>query len=429
MNPQRSNQTSDESGVSRVAPTSLADIELTNHLSEIIDTRRNEELESRLQINRDAAPLDVLARVLSLNSTASGLSSFTMSNQLGHPEAVGFRAIGFGQCGIIFERPGRGYVIKVARPYFEEALWNDLQVHAACYQAFERQQPRLEVRVPRVLSYVPRANRTWWDTHLPLFPPERTAFPLPSMALMTERILPLPKIARQALINTYCPAPSQLAASSEPTNRDCLARIYLGRRRPLIRPPLANFTLRNFSLFLDQMVELQFPIHEYAYAIGEALAVIHWSAHLDAFDVEFVLGSERESTWDSSIHLALGDIGEALSAMPPHTDIETLLAVNFKRRTTRLWVLDFNLCSTWQEKQALDEPDNLIEQLVHAFIENDPYYPRPLADLETDQELWRVFSSAYHKKATNILSVPGREARISELPQKFLDACVLKQRG
>ncbi|PHH86803.1 hypothetical protein CDD83_9740 [Cordyceps sp. RAO-2017] len=34
------------------------------------------------------------------------------------------------------------------------------------------------------------------------------------------------------------------------------------------------------------------PVHEYARDMGEALAIMHWAAHINAYDVEFVMGSE-----------------------------------------------------------------------------------------------------------------------------------------
>ncbi|KAJ5638373.1 hypothetical protein N7490_008252 [Penicillium lividum] len=62
--------------------------------------------------------------------------------------------------------------------------------------------------------------------------------------------------------------------SVSPTNRDYLARVYLGRRR-ITTAPSANVTLRNFNLHLDQMIELGLPIQKMAGAISEALALVH----------------------------------------------------------------------------------------------------------------------------------------------------------
>ncbi|KAJ5801583.1 uncharacterized protein N7518_003651 [Penicillium psychrosexuale] len=420
------NQDSGDSGSSTISPTLRKDINLTNRLSALLDAARNEDLTSELQILPTAEPREVLSRVLSLSSVISTASSFAFFNTVQQTSSVGLRSIGFGQCGIVFERPGRAYVIKIARPSFENALWVDFQAHLAVYQAFTDQQS-VEVRVPEIFSYVPKTNKQWWDSHIDLFHRSHLSFPLPAMALITERILPLPKLARQALIDAYCPASSRLAVSSHETNRDCLARIYLGRRRGANDPPSRNFTLRNFNLCLDQMIELNLPIQNYAKAIGEALAIMHWSANVDCYDIEFVLGSEAETTYTQNICRSLGLSAKQVATMPPHSDIDGMMRVNFRRRTTRVWVLDFNLCNLWEERLALEKPDDLITHLAAAFFENDPYYPRPSEDSEPEKSLWFTFSSSYLDVAARLLSVAGKDPRLLSLPGKFIDACVSGQ--
>lgn len=116
------------------------------------------------------------------------------------------------------------------------------------------------------------------------------------MTLISERILPLPRIAREALISKYCAPETRSFAAADPTNRDCLARLYLGRRR-IRTTPAPNFTLRNFNLHLDQMLDLSYPVNSLARAIGEALATIHWSANVDAYNIKFVLGSDGEKEY------------------------------------------------------------------------------------------------------------------------------------
>lgn len=427
MDSRRSQQTSDESSSSCISSAFGADIELTNRLSALLDARHNEEVERQLQLVKGAPSQEVLCRVLSINSVVSTSSSFATFNQENHNVSAGFRTIGFGQCGIVFERPGRGYVIKVARPFFEESLWSDLQAHFAVHHAFQEQQQQqrqLEVKTPRVFSFIPKDYREWWDSHLPLFDIQGQ-FSVPSMALITERILPIPKVARQALIDTYCPASYRVAVSSHSTNRDCLARIYLGRRRPAEHPPPANFTLRNFNLCLDQMIELNLPVYHYAKAIGEALATIHWAANVDGYDVEFVLGSEGDTRYTQDISSSLGLTPQAIAEMPKYTNLDAMMSVNFKRRTTGIWVLDFNLCNMWQESTGYEKPDELISQLVLAFFENDPYYPRPTDLQGVDHDLWVAFSSEYLKRATEILAV--KDLRLADLPQRFIRACVVRQ--
>ncbi|KAJ5081919.1 zinc finger protein-domain-containing protein [Penicillium alfredii] len=250
--------------------------------------------------------------------------------------------------------------------------------------------------------------------------------PLPAMAFITEGILPLPKIAREALITKYCPQHLQAHVSASATNRDCLARVYLGRRLPATVPLAPNFTLRNYNLCLDQVVELNLPVELYAAGIGEALAIIHWAANVDGYEVEFVLGSEGDARYTQDISSSLNLTWEQLAAMSPHSNVDSLMRANFKRRTTRLWVLDFNLCNMWEEKVGWEDPDSLISHLVVAFFENDPYFPLPLMELDIDRQLWATFTAAYLSKAGHILAAPGKE-RLVSLPQRFIDACVLRE--
>lgn len=409
--------------------TSLrADIELANRLSAKLDSDWNNAVEQQLNIPEDPSPAEVLMAVLSPHSTTSMATSFGNFHQSKQTMPVCYRAIGFGQCGLVFERPGRGYVVKIAKPAYELGLWNDFRAHFYVRQAFEKEKDTVECRVPRVFSYVPKNNLQWWEENMPFFVDVHESLPLPAMALVTERILPLPKIARQALINSYCAPLLRPVVSANPTNRDCLARVYLGRRRPANAPPPPNFTLRNYNLFLDQMLDLSLPVASFAAAIGEALAIIHWRANVDAYDIEFVLGSEGDVSYTRDISLTLDLTAEKVAAMQPHTDLEAMMMVNFKRRTVRMWVLDFNLCNVWEEKAGLEDPDALISHLVMAFFENDPYYPLPLAELDQDKELWETFSVKYLDTGKRILSVPGKDKRLVDLPQKFIDGCVRRER-
>lgn len=209
---QRRHRSSDESSTpsSAISSTLHKDIDLMNRLSTLLDAARNEEVTFELQILPSAEPHEVLSRVLSPSSVVSTASSSAFFYNAQQVSSVGFRSVGFGQCGIVYERPGRAYVVKIARPSFEDALWADLQAHLSVYHAFANQQS-VEVRTPKVCSYVSKTNNEWWDAHLELFHGSHLSFPLPAMALITERIHPLHKLARQALIDAYCPAPSQLA--------------------------------------------------------------------------------------------------------------------------------------------------------------------------------------------------------------------------
>lgn len=418
-------------GAQPYGPARRASADLTNQLSALLDSEQNKFAIDKLGLFEDLSPDEILATTLNPCSTGNNTSlppphKISVLNHSTSVE-IGYRTIGFGQCGLVFERPGRNHVLKIAKPSYEDSLWADFVAHVRVRQAFERQE-HVKCRVPRVFSYVTKSNQNWWKQNRPLITEAHHSVSLPAMTLITERILPLPGIARQALIRKYCPPPFQSAARANPTNRDCLARVYLGRRHPADAPPSRNFTLRNYNLCLDQMIELELPVKILATAMGEALAIIHWAAHVDGYDIEFVLGSEGNVAYTRDESLALSLSPEQVVAMQPHTDLESIMTVNFKRRTTRLWVLDFNLCSTWKEEVGWEQPEPLVAQLVMAFFENDPYYPRPLMELDLDKELWEVFSTTYLEKGKQILESPGKVWRLAGLPRMFIDACVARER-
>ncbi|KAJ5747942.1 zinc finger protein-domain-containing protein [Penicillium nucicola] len=412
--------------------SSLCDnIKLTNQLSALLDRAQNDAVVQQLSLDDSLSADNVLRGVLSpdsLTRTTSSFPQFQRSQQ--GPASVGYRVIGFGQCGLVFERPGRNYVLKLAKPSYEDTLWNDFKAHFSVRRAFDLEQNKnIKCRVPQLFSFVPKDNHEWWQENIPFLPTVHESVPLPAMVLISQRILPIPKVARQALIDKYCPALSRALAASNDKNRDCLARVYLGRRR-LVNTLSANFTLRNFNLHLDQMVEPNLPVKYFASAMGEALAVIHWSAQVDGYDIEFVLGSEGDTTYSQGISISIGPelTPQRLAAMKPFTDIESLIKVNFKQRTMRLWTLDFNLCHIWDTEAALDNPEGVVSHLVMAFFENDPYYPLPLMEHVLYQELWEIFQGKYLEKAGLIFSESNVDSRLASLPQKFIDGCVERER-
>ncbi|CAI7639894.1 unnamed protein product [Penicillium glandicola] len=420
----RSKQSSEDSPVS-ASSSFLADMNLTNHLSALLDREHNDMVVRELNLlDATISPDNILSKVLtpeSFTSTASSFARLQQSQQL--LNSVGYRTIGFGQCGLVFERPGRGYVVKVAKSSYEDSLWADFKAHYSISQAFLKDQSpgqAMECRVPQLFSYIPKECDVWWNENKPFFTTTHDSVSFPAMALISQRIRPLPKVAREALIAKYCPESSRTLTAANPTNRDCLARVYLGRRR-ITTAPSANFTLRNFNLHLDQMIELGLPVQKMAGAIGEALALVHWAAHVDGYDIEFVLGSEGYTTYTRDLSCVFNLSAEQVAALPPHTDIESMMS-----RTARLWMLDFNLCNMWDDNAAFSNPNALISQLVISFFENDPYYPLPLMECDLDQELWAIFTAQYLWKAAKVLN--GKDPRLATLPLNFVDGCVERER-
>ncbi|KIL87521.1 hypothetical protein FAVG1_09228 [Fusarium avenaceum] len=301
-----------------------------------------------------------------------------------------YQRIGFGQCGLIFHKTGIETVIKVARPFFQDSLYADSIIHRAAQAAFGEQLETPICRLPKFHSYHEETS-VWWEDNETLLAEQHPTFPLPSSVLISEYIPPLPQIVREALIERYCPKIKYEDALKDPLNHHCLARVYLGRRRAPNQPLQTNFTLRNFNFHLDQMIEMQLPVVKYAEVIGEALAILHWGACIDAYDVEFVLGSEVLSKTES---------------------------------TTRIWALDFNLCSRFDGKVAIEYPTRVIDQLVDSFFENDPYYPRPGSNGEMEGQLWDTFKTAYVLKAEAVLYMSNSHATLLRLPREFIEACI-----
>ena len=160
--------------------------------------------------------------------------------------------------------------------------------------------------------------------------------------LVSERILPLPRHVREALIDIWCPE-----GRRDVRNRDCLMRIYLGQRHSKGTPYGGNFSLRNFKLTLEKVEQLGLEKGPMAVAIAEGLAALHWGARCNAQDVEFVIGTSRIPEDDHQV-----------------------------RRTVDVWLLDFNQCTpiTMDEKGCMEA--------AKAFWGNDPYYPRPLTKVQ-----------------------------------------------
>ena len=110
------------------------------------------------------------------------------------------------------------------------------------------------VRVSGCHQYVHSEDRTWWDERISRFPRD---FQVPCNVLVTDRIPPLPKLVRNTIIDAFCPNTLRSFIKSSEPDEDCLIRPYLGRRRRVERQSKFHaFSLRNYSLHVDQIEEL-----------------------------------------------------------------------------------------------------------------------------------------------------------------------------
>jgi hypothetical protein len=237
--------------------------------------------------------------------------------------------------------------------------------------------------------------------------------------LCTERILPLPKVIRDALIDKFCPDCLKENARTAASSTDCLARVYLGERKEENRTkPLAFFSIRNFSLHLDRLEESKVPhLEEMAKLMGMALAVMHWRVGIDADDVEFVLGSSPANS------ARLRPLSSSqISSLTKRTSTwkEANYLPKFKKRAIYLWMLDFNRC------KDITKDEQGVKQAVQTFCRNDPYFPRPLSGISTDRELWDAFVDGYMAAAKEALAWEDDDS-MKALPERFIERCVAEQ--
>ena len=371
----------------------------------------NEEPLAAIRLEEAFDPKLVLKRHLSLRSVLSTGPSFAERYEAAIGAASEFRSIGAGTCGRVFEVPGTCNVFKIEN-FNSDWLWNDYLMHTEISEAFSLMgQAFTDIHVPKVHYFVSRDDKVWWDQNIARFPKQ---FRTPSSVLCSERILPLAKPIRESLIDQYCPKHLVDEIKNSKSNKDCLVRLYLGKRR---RPqPSKFFTLRNFCLYLDQMEELELDIIHIAHLMAEALALMHWRALIDANDVEFILGSAPERVAIPAV-LARPLTSQEIRDRPKHSSTWDSHIESFKGRITHLWLIDFNRCDKLT-------PDNAgVEKAVRAFFCNDPYYPRPHAILAKDQRLWASFRDRY--LATSRICV---DAHIQDLPSRFIDAVVEEER-
>ena len=268
------------------------------------------------------------------------------------------------------------------------------------------------VRVPHCHFYCNRKDYEWWDTQLPYFPSENRAGTTvkhqASNAMCSERIPPVSKGLQKTLIDRYCPARLKSEILKSDKAEDCIARLYLGRRRFNDRQS-AFFSLRNIPLWLDMVESLNLPISHYAEVMAEALAVMHWEAELDAGDVEFVLGSPRSAATTATATPIVPS--STIQQLPYNTTTrwEQLHEQPYETQDTlpgpehQLWLLDFDCCG------LMTMDDAGVEKAVGAFYRNDPYYPRPSAPEAPDFGLWETFSTCYLAASEAILRRRGLE--------------------
>ena len=308
------------------------------------------------------------------------------------------KQIGKGQCGTIWALRGR--VLKVANKGKEAQLWNDCCKHQRVMEAFQQAPTKLRHRImiPGWENWIQPSRDFFWNELCDYFP---EGFQ-PTYGILSRRIHALHAPVREALFDYF--APKSMKGNKAkflacPENKDCLVRLYLGRRAE--RTSSATFKLRNFELVVNEMEKLGLDTAGFAEVMAHALAVLHGKAGTDADDVEFVLGRAPAV----KIPPTAADL-EAMGSESPES--RGFLALDSRQRSTGTWLLDFNQCQTFP-KSAKG-----TNQLQKAFFFNDPYYPRPISHHPNDVLLWKDFKTAYLEASAHLI--------VSDLPKQFIDA-------
>ncbi len=356
-----------------------------------------------------AKPEYILNRMLSTKSAISTDSSLAEINQRAHDDASlqTFSCVGAGQTGTVYALKGTTMVIKLPNsPDKADILYTDFMNHNGIQEAFSGVPIalRTHIHVPAIKMWVNPKSQHFWTTNAGLFHKD---VEVPAYGLISERIYPLPTPVRSALVDTFAPK-SVKDRKHEflalPKNKNCLIRLYLGRRNSDAPPTSPDkFHLGNFPLHVNEMEQLKLDTPYYARLMAQALAIIHWRANLDANDVEFVFGN--------SPLVNAPPTPKELRTMNKDEAATTFIS-DFHHRTVSVWLLDFNLC------QPFNKTADGLKQLVDGFYWNDPYYPRPTSDASNDKHLWSVFAKQYLQVSAKFVEHGMPEAFIKAVEER-----------
>ncbi|KAJ5960385.1 uncharacterized protein N7479_007535 [Penicillium vulpinum] len=303
------------------------------------------------------------------------------------------QTIGRGACGTVWaSETGPAYKREDGNP--ARSLRNDFEMHNRVLRSQHTlmslgKSTKVQIQIPSCHKFIESENKEWWAANLERFPQGYTSCNM----IEAQRIPPFGESIRQLLIQEFCPDEiKQKIINSEP-DRDCLIRLYLGRRRTHTRDSktfsrFKAFSLRNYPLHNDQLEELAITaddLRQYARTMAEGLAMMHWVAGIDANDVEFVLAPCNDN-----------DSGRFNNVLGRHS----------------MWILDFDRC----RNMTMDEDG--VGKAVKTFWRNDPFYPRP------GNSLWDTFRDQYIHISDECLELRDVQEREK---QRFLSRLFIKQ--
>ncbi|KAH6963610.1 hypothetical protein DER45DRAFT_553647 [Fusarium avenaceum] len=158
---------------------------------------------------------------------------------------------------------------------------------------------------------------------------------------------------------------NEVPVTDELVTHDCLVHLYFGSLKGKTQH-LGDGPLHSFELHLNHMIELKLDSPFYFAVVRDmatTLAALHWVAGTAANGVKFVLGGPRESQ---------------------------------RRETTTagydqvfVWAYNFD------EAGCIPLNETGVAMAVDAYMNNEPYYPRPFQQDPTAKYVWLVFKEAY----------------------------------
>ncbi|KAI0103671.1 hypothetical protein GGR51DRAFT_524031 [Nemania sp. FL0031] len=334
---------------------------------------------------QNLAPTTVLQCSLTVKSVITTASSFATrsQNMRHHVNTQNYQEIGSGLQGIVYERLGSTSVTKKERLTNQgRPLHQEFAMHKKVSDAFVKyREYSYGVHVPQPYDLIAKASLS---PELLARMPQNNQIPT-DIATM-ERILPLPKVVRKAMIEKFYPNGKDscnedlvMQVLNERENKHCLARVYLGKET--VEMAKESFTLRNFPLTLDIMNKLALDTMHFAAMIGSSYAIMHWAANITGDDVEFVLGTSTSTNSD------------------------------FQHREVHMYLLDFGQCDT---VNMSEDQDDIFQAFKGSMVlqQNQIYLPHPRRSTVLYQE-WKL---AYLSTSRKIISLEG----LTFDPEEFL---------
>jgi hypothetical protein len=247
-----------------------------------------------------------------------------------------------------------------------------------------------DIRVPQLHGIVDEGSTQFWQDNIAKFPEgQRQKGTLVRM----ERILPLPKVIRKALVVHFYPWKGGVvdyakvdAIVAETPNKHCLTRTYLGKDKWAYTE---SFSLRNLPLCLESMERLCLDVTGLATSMGKAFAIMHWGAGIDGDDVEFVLGTSPEQ----------GD---------------EIAAFDSQHRVVQLYLIDFGQCA---KVDLSGDVEMVYQKFRGAMVMGDNQYFIP--HYRKSPGLWGAFKDGYTEAGRAIVAHRGLKFDVEEFLKQY----------